>query len=429
MVAGTFAATYTDGVLDKAASATNASTAMISILFIGLAIAFGFLIYRRNAPLLATTLAGIVGIVAVIVLGLNWHPIYLSNTAWMFGIGVYIVVASVVPVWILLQPRDYLSSFLLYFMMILAVIGIFGSHPSIAAMPAFTGFYNKTQGYLFPALFVTIACGAISGFHSLVSSGTTSKQLDNEKHALPVAYGSMLIECVLGLCTICAVGYLWKDFASGDITNPMQVFSIGIAKMVSSLPGLKGAENVIRSLLILAISVFCLTSLDTSTRLARYTFQELWLAPGETAADATGFKKVLVNPYFSSILTVVLGIGLGMTGYINIWPLFGASNQLLAAVGLLAVATWLGKVGKKNKMFYIPMVFMMCVTVTSLIQTIIKNIALYNSGASTDPVWDIVRIVIAFLLVVLALILAVDSIRTMIRQKKAGEVSETPVEA
>ena len=429
MVAGTFAATYTDGVLDKAASATNASTAMISILFIGLAIAFGFLIYRRNAPLLATTLAGIVGIVAVIVLGLNWHPIYLSNTAWMFGIGVYIVVASVVPVWILLQPRDYLSSFLLYFMMILAVIGIFGSHPSIAAMPAFTGFYNKTQGYLFPALFVTIACGAISGFHSLVSSGTTSKQLDNEKHALPVAYGSMLIECVLGLCTICAVGYLWKDFASGDITNPMQVFSIGIAKMVSSLPGLKGAENVIRSLLILAISVFCLTSLDTSTRLARYTFQELWLAPGETAADATGFKKVLVNPYFSSILTVVLGIGLGMTGYINIWPLFGASNQLLAAVGLLAVATWLGKVGKKNTMFYIPMVFMMCVTVTSLIQTIIKNIALYNSGASTDPVWDIVRIVIAFLLVVLALILAVDSIRTMIRQKKAGEVSETPVEA
>ena len=432
MVAGTFAATYTDGVLDKAASATNASTAMISILFIGLAIAFGFLIYRRNAPLLATTLAGIVGIVAVIVLGLNWHPIYLSNTAWMFGIGVYIVVASVVPVWILLQPRDYLSSFLLYFMMILAVIGIFGSHPSIAAMPAFTGFYNKTQGYLFPALFVTIACGAISGFHSLVSSGTTSKQLDNEKHALPVAYGSMLIECVLGLCTICAVGYLWKDFASGDITNPMQVFSIGIAKMVSSLPGLKGAENVIRSLLILAISVFCLTSLDTSTRLARYTFQELWLAPGETAADATGFKKVLVNPYFSSILTVVLGIGLGMTGFINIWPLFGASNQLLAAVGLLAVATWLGKVGKKNKMFYIPMVFMMCVTVTSLIQTIIKNIALYNSGASTDPVWDIVRIVIAFLLVVLALILAVDSIRTMKKQsdaKKAGTASAAAQEA
>lgn len=432
MVAGTFAATYTDGVLDKAASATNASTAMISLLFIVLAIAFGFLIYRRNAPLLATTLAGIVGIVAIIAIGLHWHPIYLNNTAWMIGIGIYITVASVVPVWILLQPRDYLSSFLLYFMLILAVIGIFGSHPNMAAMPAFTGFYNQTQGYLFPALFVTIACGAISGFHSLVSSGTTSKQLDNEKHALPVAYGSMLIECVLGLCTICAVGFLWKDFSSGTITNPMQVFSIGIAGMVSKLPGLAGAENVIRSLLILAISVFCLTSLDTSTRLARYTFQELWLAPGETVEDAKGFKKVLVDPYFSSILTVVLGIGLGMTGYINIWPLFGASNQLLAAVGLLAVATWLGKVGKKNKMFYIPMVFMMVVTVTSLVQTIIKNVRLYASGASTDPVWDIVRIVIAFLLVVLALILAVDSIRTMKKQsdeKKAGAASAAAQEA
>ena len=432
MVAGTFAATYTDGVLDKAASATNASTAMISLLFIVLAIAFGFLIYRRNAPLLATTLAGIVGIVAIIAIGLHWHPIYLNNTAWMIGIGIYITVASVVPVWILLQPRDYLSSFLLYFMLILAVIGIFGSHPNMAAMPAFTGFYNQTQGYLFPALFVTIACGAISGFHSLVSSGTTSKQLDNEKHALPVAYGSMLIECVLGLCTICAVGFMWKDFSSGTITNPMQVFSIGIAGMVSKLPGLAGAENVIRSLLILAISVFCLTSLDTSTRLARYTFQELWLAPGETVEDAKGFKKVLIDPYFSSILTVVLGIGLGMTGYINIWPLFGASNQLLAAVGLLAVATWLGKVGKKNKMFYIPMVFMMVVTVTSLVQTIIKNVRLYASGASTDPVWDIVRIVIAFLLVVLALILAVDSIRTMKKQsdeKKAGAASAAAQEA
>lgn len=417
MVAGTFCATYTDGVLDKAASAANASTAMISILFIGLAIAFGFMLYRRNASLLVSTIAGVIGIAVIIAIGLNWHPIYLSNTTWMILIGVYIVAASVVPVWILLQPRDYLSSFLLYFMMILAVLGILGSHPSIAAMPAFTGFYNAKQGYLFPALFVTIACGAISGFHSLVSSGTTSKQLDNEKHALPVAYGSMLIECVLGLCTVCAVGFLWNDFAAGTITNPMQVFSIGIAKMVAALPGLSGAESVIQSLLILAISVFCLTSLDTSTRLARYTFQELWLAPGETAKDATGFKVVLCNPYFASILTVILGIGLGMTGYINIWPLFGASNQLLAGVGLLAVATWLGKVGKKNKMFYIPMTFMMCVTITSLIQTIIKNVNAFTSGAAADPFWDIARTIIAVLLVVLALILAVDSVRTLMKQK------------
>jgi len=425
MVAGTFTATYTkSGALDKAASATNASTAMISILFIVMAIIFGFLIYRRNAPLLVSTIVGIIGIVAVIVIGLNFHPFYFSEKVWMIVIGIYIAVASVVPVWILLQPRDYLSSFLLYFMMAVAVIGIFASHKDMSMMPAFTGFYNKTQGYLFPALFVTIACGAISGFHSLVSSGTTSKQLDNEKHALPVAYGSMLIECVLGLCTICAVGYFWSKYSSGQVTNPMQVFSMSIAAMISTIPGLKGTQAVCQSLLILAISVFCLTSLDTSTRLARYTFQEFWLTDGETVNDVTGYKKILTNPVLGTVITVVLGVGLGMTGYLNIWPLFGASNQLLAAVGLLAVATWLGKVGKNNKMFYIPMVFMMCVTVTSLIQTILKNHAALAAG---NPVggagWCVARSVIAAFLVVLSLVLAVNSIKTMISQVKAKKAA------
>nr|WP_027871879.1 carbon starvation protein A [[Eubacterium] cellulosolvens] len=427
MVAGTFKATYTEsGVLDKAASSANASTAMISLLFILMAIVFGFMVYRRNAPLLVSTLVGVAAIVGVIVLGLTFHPIYLSETTWMIIIGIYIGVASVVPVWILLQPRDYLSSFLLYFMLALAVVGIIGAHPSMAKVPAFTGFFNETQGYMFPALFVTIACGAISGFHSLVSSGTTSKQLDNEKHALPVAYGSMLIECVLGLCTVCAVGSLWDKFSSGEVTNPMQVFSMGIAHMVAAIPGMAGTEKVCQSLLILAVSVFCLTSLDTSARLARYTFQELWLGTGETVDSVEGYKKVLTNPYVATVVTIVLGVGMGLTGYINIWPLFGASNQLLAAVGLLAVATWLGKVGKNNKMFYIPMVFMLCVTVTSLIQTAIKNIKVMTGGVTADFGWSLARTVIAVLLVVLALILAADSIRTMIKnakEKKNASVS------
>jgi carbon starvation protein len=292
----------------------------------------------------------------------------------------------------------------------------------MADMPAFTGFYTKS-GSLFPVLFVTVACGAISGFHSLVSSGTTSKQLDNEKHALPIAYGSMLIECVLGICTVCAVGYVWKNFASGEMTNPMQVFSYGIASMVASIPGLSGVQNVLQTMLILAISVFCLTSLDTATRLARYTFQEFWLDEGETVAETTGYKKVLTNPLFATAVTVVVGVGLGMTGYLNIWPLFGASNQLLAAVGLLAVATWLGKVGKNNKMFYFPMVFMLVVTVTSLTQTIFNNVNALNAGTVTGGVgWAVARTVIAGVLIVLALILAADSIRTMVRQKKAKGV-------
>ena len=422
MVAGTFCATYTDaGAVDVAASASNASTAMISLLFIALAIVFGFCIYRRNTPLAISSVIGCAGIVAIIFIGMNWHPFYMTESEWMIVIGIYIAVASVVPVWILLQPRDYLSSFLLYFMIIVAVIGIFGSHPDISQMPAFTGFKVTTSSsttYLFPALFVTIACGAISGFHSLVSSGTTSKQLDNEKHALPVAYGSMLIECVLGICTVCAVGYIWKDFAAGTTTNPMQVFSIGIASMVAAIPGLAGVQSFLQTMLILAISVFCLTSLDTATRLARYTFQELWLDEGETVKDAKGYKKILTNPYLATLITVVLGVGLGMTGYLKIWPLFGASNQLLAAVGLLAVATWLGKVGKNNKMFYIPMTFMLVVTITSLTQTILSNLANLTSAAPEDPGWGAARTIIAAVLIVLSIILAIDSFRTLYRQHK-----------
>ena len=434
MVAGTFCATYTEtGAVDYAASASNASTAMISLLFIVLAFVFGFAVYRKNAPLGVASVLGCAGIVGIILLGMYWHPLYLSNTAWMVLIGVYITVASVIPVWMLLQPRDYLSSFLLYFMMAVAVVGIFGAHPSISAMPSYTSFVVTNSAgvkqYLFPALFVTIACGAISGFHSLVSSGTTSKQLDNEKHALPIAYGSMLIECVLGLCTICAVGYVWKEFSAGTLTNPMQVFSVGIASMVASIPGLSGVQNVLQTMLILAISVFCLTSLDTATRLARYTFQEFWLEEGQTVQDVKGWKKVMVNPLFATILTVVLGIGLGMTGYLKIWPLFGASNQLLAAVGLLAVAAWLGKVGVNNKMFYVPMVFMMVVTVTSLTQTIMSNVAALQAGTvvGADVGWSVARTVIAAVLIVLAVILAIDAIRTMVNQhkaKKAGALKE-----
>ena len=238
----------------------------------------------------------------------------------------------------------------------------------------------------------------------------------------------MLIECVLGICTICAVGFMWDKFSSGDVTNPMQVFSIGIASMVATIPGLSGVQNVLQTMLILAISVFCLTSLDTATRLARYTFQEMWLDPGETVKDAKGYKKILTNPYVATAITVVLGVGLGMTGYLKIWPLFGASNQLLAAVGLLAVAAWLGKEGKENKMFYIPMVFMMVVTVTALVQTIMGNLADFASGTAADPFWDVCRTIIAAVLIVLSIVLAVNAIRTMIQQakdKKAAAAGRT----
>lgn len=277
IVANTFKATYDEnGVLDKVASSANASTAMISLLFIVIAILFGFLVYRRNAPLGVSTIIGVAAIILCMAIGLNWHPIYLSGNTWMIIVGIYIAIASVTPVWILLQPRDYLSSFLLYGMMIVAVIGIIGAHPALE-IPAFTAFKDPATygsgvslGYLFPALFVTIACGAISGFHSLVGSGTTAKQLDHEKEARPIAYGGMLIECALALISLCAVGYIWSNYKVGGITTPTAVFASGISQMCAQIPFLKGAENVIYSLLILAVSAFCLTSLDTATRLARY---------------------------------------------------------------------------------------------------------------------------------------------------------------
>ncbi len=414
IVATTFGATYVDGVLDKAASATNASVAMVSLLFILIAIVFGFCVYRRNTPMSVSTILGIVAIVICMAVGMNFHPLYLSTNAWMIVVGIYIAIASVTPVWILLQPRDYLSSFLLYAMLAVAIVGVVGAHPTINSelFPAFAGFAvdngNGVQ-YLFPILFTTVACGAISGFHSLVSSGTTSKQLDKESDAKPIAYGGMLLECVLAVLTICAIAYARQ---TGHTAGATDIFAGGIAAMVAAIPGLAGLENILYTLLVLTYSAFCLTSLDTATRLARFMFQEFWLEPGQTVADIKeGWKKVMVNPYVATVITVILGVALGMTGYAKIWGLFGAANQLLAGLGLLAVATWLGNVGKNNKMFLIPMAFMMIVTISSLVLTLKNQIGIIMAGGAD---WGpYAQTVLSAFLVVLSIILVIEGIETL----------------
>jgi len=432
IVASTFGVTTSAGAaVEGPTLAANQSTAMISILFILLAMVFGFFVYRKNAPIGVASVFGCLGIVAVVAIGLNFHPIALSYNAWMWVIGVYILIASVTPVWILLQPRDYLSSFLLYFMIGAGVIAVLGAVVTgngsfqIPAMgdAALKGTGVFTTGTAFPALFVTIACGAISGFHSLVSSGTTAKQLDNEKDAKPVAYGSMLIECVVAVISLLAVGFVWAAASDGTYASPTQVFAGGLSAMIGSFA--PGAKDIMYQMLILAVSVFCLTSLDTATRLARYMFQEFFLEQGQTAKDATGYKKVLANPYVATAITVVLGVALGMTGYTKIWPLFGAANQLLAAIGLLAVCTWLGAVGKNNKMFYIPMVFMLAVTICSLIQTITAKLTAYTSGSA--DVWALIQALIAVLLVVLSVVLSVISAKTLLKQKSEKKNDESKV--
>lgn len=429
IVASTFGVTTAAGAaVEGAALAANESTAMISLLFIVLAMVFGYFVYRKNAPVGIASVIGCAGIIAIVAIGLNFHPIALSYNVWMWVLGAYILVASVTPVWILLQPRDYLSSFLLYFMIaagIIAVIGAVLTGNGTFDVPAMgdatlkgTGVF--TTGTAFPALFVTIACGAISGFHSLVSSGTTAKQLDNEKNAQPVAYGSMLIECLVAVISLCAIGFVWKSAADGTYASPTQVFAGGLSKMVGTFA--PGMQNVMYQMLILAVSIFCLTSLDTATRLARYMFQEFFIEQGQTAKDVTGYKKIFANPYVATLITVVLGVSLGMTGYTKIWPLFGAANQLLAAVGLLAVCTWLGSVGKNNKMFYVPMVFMLLVTICSLLQTITAKITSYASGSG--DVWALIQAGIAILLVALSLVLAGIAAKTLYGQFTARKHSE-----
>ena len=422
IVATTFGAVVDEaGAIDQAASATNASVAMVSLLFIVIAIVFGFMVYRRNASMAVSTILGVVAIALCMVIGMNFHPIYLTTNTWMIIVGIYIAIASVTPVWILLQPRDYLSSFLLYAMLAVALVGVVISHAGMGGadgLAAFNGFAvdnGNGMQYLFPVLFTTVACGAISGFHSLVSSGTTSKQLDKETDAKPIAYGGMLLECVLAVITVCAINFAYKN---GITAGATAIFAGGISQMYGGIAS-EGVVTVLNTLLVLTYSAFCLTSLDTATRLARFMFQEFFLEPGQTVDDIKdGWKKTLVNPYVATIITVILGVVLGMTGYSKIWGLFGAANQLLAGIGLLAVATWLGNVGKNNKMFLLPMGFMIIVTIRSLCVTVKNQIGIISAGGAD---WGpYAQAILAVILIVLAIVLVIEGIQTLSKQKKSA---------
>ena len=397
----------------------NQSTAMISLLFIVLAIIYGVLTNKCGLKTLPATIIGIVGIVLITVLGLNFG-FAMSRTAWIVFIGLYIAIASLVPVWILLQPRDYLSSFLLYAMIALALVGIVSSPITGSAtftIPAFTG-WKTGLGTMFPALFITVACGACSGFHSLISTGTSSKQLDNEKNAKAIGYGSMLIESALGIISLIAVGMVFDKYKAGGFGSPSAAFGAGLA----TLFGKEGssAYNTIYALLTLAVSVFALTSLDTGTRLSRFMFSELFLKEGEaTWKDAKGIRKLLANPLFGTGIMVLIGCILGGLKLSAIWGLFGAANQLLAGIALMAVAAWLGQAGKNNKMFFIPMIFMLAATLTSLVLTIVKKIGAMAAGADGAFFWgNWFQLIFALAMAVLAVILVIEGVQTFAKQAK-----------
>ena len=412
VVAGTFMSESGFGV--SASPSGNQTTAMISLLFIVLAVIYGYITNRLGVGTLPATIGGIIGIVAIVILGLNYGFV-MTRIEWIVFIGIYIAVASLVPVWILLQPRDYLSSFLLYGMMILALLGIFVCGVTGRAtfnIPAFTG-WSTSIGTMFPALFITVACGACSGFHSLIATGTSSKQLDNEKNAKPIAYGSMLIESALGIVALIAVGVVFDKYTGGEFGGPPAAFAAGIATMFSDEGS--NSYNTIYALLTLAVSVFALTSLDTGTRLGRFLFSEMFLKEDEkTWKDAKGFRRALAHPVVGTTFLVVIGCILGGLSLSQIWGLFGAANQLLAGIALMAVCAWLGQAGKNNKMFYIPMVFMLAATLTSLIITVKSKIIMIGAG---EALWgDWFQLFFAAAMALLAIELVVEGIRTFKKQ-------------
>lgn len=370
--------------------ASNGAVATTSIYFVILAIVFGLLVNKNNLNLGIATVLGVILLFLGIWIG-NLFPILLSKEIWMILLMVYIFIAAIAPVWVLLQPRDYLNSFLLYAMMGGALLGLIIYQPTIK-IPAFTGFIVDGK-WMFPMLFVIVACGAISGFHSLVSSGTTSKQLDTEKDAKKIGYGAMLIEGTLATIALITIGFITADKAA-ELGSPIAVFSNGIGTFMTSF-GIDYAVG--NSFVALVISAFVLTTLDTTARLGRFLFQELFSSKEKSLAS---------NKYFATAITVLAGGGLGFVGYQKIWPIFGSANQFLAALALLAVAAYLKHIGKSNKMVIIPMVIMFAVTLSALLMLISDNIL---SG-------NILLVIVATILFILSIIFILLSYKTLTKK-------------
>ncbi len=401
--------------IPEGGNTANGSVATASILFIPLAIAFGFFVYRKNVPMGLASVVGVILLAACVVIGLLC-PISLPKNFWIGFVFIYVMIASVTPVWILLQPRDYLSSFLLYFMIIAAIVGIVGasvvgSPLATFSTPAFVGF-KVGSNYLFPTLFITVACGAVSGFHSLIGSGTTSKQLDSEKDALAIGYGSMLIECVLAVISLIAISVLSTNGAMPEgMASPTIVFASAIRDFFIAMGFGQTAATATYTIIALAVSAFCLTSLDTATRRGRFMFQELFAGNGEK-------QNILSNMYVATIITAFFGFVLCLAGYQNVWPLFGACNQLVAVPAFLAVAVFLARKGKNNKMLYFPMVFMLCATLTSLVLTFKNNIVNLTSGTGTI-IKEGLQCIIIIPIVILAIILVVEGVKVLMQVEKS----------
>ena len=413
MVAGTFVG---KGVADmaKETSYANASAASISMLFIVAAIVFG--VIQKHVKNMNEGVRAVIAIALLVgMFALGMHlPWYATKTAWIYIVMAYLFLASVMPMWLLMQPRDYMTTFMLLGMIIGAVVGVVVAHPTMQ-LNAYNGF-NVGGNYLFPTLFVTIACGAVSGFHSLVSSGTSSKTIRNEKDMPMVGYGAMVVESLLGIIALVVVGAVAVNGTKPDGT-PFAIFSSGVAGFLEKL-GLP--VQLATVFMTMCVSALALTSLDSVARIGRMSFQELFLGDTTDTSKMPVWQKILTNKYFATVVTLFFGYLLTLGGYTNVWPLFGSANQLLAALVLIALAVFLKTTGRTGWTLYAPMFIMLAVTFTALVQktiALVKNIA---SGNATMLV-DGLQFIVAILLMVLGVLVAFSCLKKLFTKKAEAE--------
>ena len=417
MVAGTFVAKGVEGMAEKTANA-DASAASISMLFIVVAIIFGLVqksIAKAGKKMneWVKAIVAIVLLVAMFAVGMAL-PIYATKSAWIYIIMAYLFLASVMPMWLLMQPRDYMTTFMLLGMIIGAVLGVVVAHPSMN-LNAFNGFTvgsGASKQMLFPTLFVTIACGAVSGFHSLVSSGTSSKTISNEKDMPMVGYGAMVVESLLGIVALVVVGAVAVN-GTKPAGTPFAIFSTGVAGFLEKL----GVPvHVATVFMTMCVSALALTSLDSVARIGRMSFQELFYGDSTDPATMTPVQRVLTNKYFATVITLFFGYLLTLGGYNNVWPLFGSANQLLAAMVLIAIAVFLKTTGRTGWTLYAPMFIML----TALVQKVIALVGNVVNGKATFLV-DGLQLIVAAALMVLGVCVAYSCLKKLFTTKKNTE--------
>lgn len=411
MVAGTFNAyTVVDGVSQLSdAAKTNGAAGSISLLFIVFAVVFGLIQKKFKLTGWKQVVVGLICTVAAFAIGMAC-PITATKDTWSYLTFAYIFLAAVLPMWLLMQPRDYMTTFMFAGMILGAVIGLLVAHPKMN-LPAFTGFHNDTLGDLFPILFVTVACGAVSGFHSLVSSGTSSKTISNEKDMLKVGYGAMILESLLAILALCVAGAAAAADGTAASGTPFQIFSSGVAGFFEMF-GIP--VYAAQCFMTMCVSALALTSLDSVARIGRMSFQELFSV--DDMEHAEGWRKVFCNKYFATVLTLACGFILTKIGYANIWPLFGSANQLLSALVLITLCVFLKVTGRKNRTLFPPLIIMLCVTFTALVERTIGLVKAYSAGSAVFLVEGL-QLIIAILLMILGVTIVVHSGKELVKKK------------